>query len=86
MRHLKIVTVVASVVSSLAGGASVAAAATAHNSQAGSWGPTSRHCAPTPYFRQGGCLTSYFIGRQPGTFDPPLAPGRNRRLAAPPED
>lgn len=34
-----------------------AVAATAHNSQAGSYGPTTHVCAPTPYFAAGGCLS-----------------------------
>ena len=32
-------------------------AATAHNSQAGSYGPNTHVCAPTPYFAAGGCLS-----------------------------
>ena len=39
----------------LLGSASAALAATAHNSQAGAWGPNSHTCAPTPYFPAGGC-------------------------------
>lgn len=38
------------VILSFAGQASPAHAATAHNSQAGSWGPNSHTCAATPYF------------------------------------
>ena len=33
-------------------------AATAHNSQAGSFGPTKHNCAPTPYFPAGGCASA----------------------------
>lgn len=42
----------------LAGLATAAAAATAHNSQAGSWGPNKHNCAPTPYFQEGGCVSA----------------------------
>lgn len=41
-----------------AGLAAPAGAATAHNSQAGSWGPTKHTCAPTPYFPAGGCASA----------------------------
>ena len=33
-------------------------AATAHNSQAGAYGSTTNNCAPTPYFQNGGCISS----------------------------
>ena len=45
---------------SLAGLVTTADAATAHNSQAGSWGPTTHNCAPTPYFPTGGCASAAF--------------------------
>ena len=43
-----------------------AVAATAHNSQAGSWGPNKNACAPTPYFPDGGCATSFLTGQDDG--------------------
>lgn len=45
----------------LIGSASPAPAATAHNSQAGSWGSTSHACAPTPYFPTGGCASASIV-------------------------
>lgn len=45
---------------SMAGLVTTADAATAHNSQAGSWGPTTHNCAPTPYFPTGGCASAAF--------------------------
>ncbi|RYB04214.1 hypothetical protein D3272_14500 [Lichenibacterium ramalinae] len=51
-------------------GAGSALAATAHNSQAGSFGPNKHTCEPTPYFQAGGCLTSFFTGQDDGWVEP----------------
>lgn len=51
-------------------GAAPALAATAHNSQAGSWGPNKHNCEPTPYFQQGGCVESFLTGRDDGWVGP----------------
>ncbi len=51
-------------------GTAGAEAATAHNSQAGAFGSTKNACAPTPYFPEGGCITSYVTGRDDGNVLP----------------
>lgn len=73
-----------SAVALAAGLAGTAQAATAHNSQAGSWGPTTHNCAPTPYFRDGGCLSSAIADETRFPFDGPPAFHRpGHRLTAP---
>lgn len=68
-------------------GAAPALAATAHNSQAGAFGPNKHICAPTPYFQQGGCLTSFFTGQDDGWVEPRTEryqePDRERRPLRP---
>ena len=60
-----------------------AAAATAHNSQAGAYGSTKNSCAPTPYFPAGGCLSSYLSDDDGDLFGQPEAPYRPRRHTTP---
>ena len=64
--------------------AGTAQAATAHNSQAGSWGPTTHNCGPTPYFPAGGCVSSAIADETRFPFDEPPAFYRPaHRLTAP---
>ncbi len=86
MSKLKLVAVVATLALHPTAVAVPTLAATAHNSQAGSWGPNSHQCAPTPYFREGGCLSSYFVDQPRRTFDPRGGPYRQRRFAPPTDD
>lgn len=65
MRLSKMLTVVALAAVPLISSAP-SFAATAHNSQAGAWGSTSNPCGATPYFRDGGCLTSFVTGKDDG--------------------
>ncbi len=60
----------------LIGGVGPAAAATAHNSQAGSFGPTTRICAPTPYFPAGGCASAAVLDDRRYPFDIPASEER----------
>ncbi len=66
MRLSKMLTVTALAAVPLMSSAAPSPAATAHNSQAGAWGSTTNACGPTPYFRDGGCLTSFFTGKDDG--------------------
>jgi len=86
MSKLKLAAVIAATVLHPIGVAVPTFAATAHNSQAGSWGPNSHQCAPTPYFREGGCLSSYFVDQPRRTFDPRGAPYKQRRFAPPTDE
>jgi hypothetical protein len=66
MSIVKTMAAAAALVLPLALAQAPAVAATAHNSQAGSWGPNKNACAPTPYFPAGGCSTSFFTGQDDG--------------------
>ena len=66
MRLSKMLTVLAVAAVPLISSSAPSSAATAHNSQAGSFGSTSNICSPTPYFRDGGCLTSFVTGKDDG--------------------
>ncbi len=66
MRIFKTPATVALLAASLATAATPSLAATASNSQAGAWGHNKNSCKPTPYFQEGGCLTSFFTGRDDG--------------------
>ena len=69
---------------SLACLAGTAEAATAHNSQAGSFGPNTHICGATPYFQSGGCLSSYLADHESDFFDRPAAAYRSvHRLSYP---
>ena len=64
--------------------AGTAEAATAHNSQAGSYGSNTNACGATPYFQAGGCLSTYFASDGRDLFDqPPAAYRPGRRLTYP---
>jgi hypothetical protein len=64
-------------------GSGPALAATAHNSQAGAFGPNKHTCAPTPYFQDGGCLTSFFTGQDDGWVAPRTERYQERRPLRP---
>lgn len=70
MRPLMLIVPAAMALAALA---SPGQAATAHNSQAGAYGPTKNVCAATPYFPAGeGCVSSYLSGNEdllPGDDD-----------------
>lgn len=66
MRLSNMLTVVALAAVPLISPSAPSFAATAHNSQAGAWGSTSNTCGSTPYFRDGGCLTSFVTGKDDG--------------------
>ena len=70
MRTLKILALVAALTPALALSATPSRGATASNSQAGAWGHNKNSCKPTPYFQQGGCLTSFFTGADDGWVPP----------------
>ena len=70
MRALKMLVLVATVAAPFVLGATPSTAATASNSQAGAWGHNKNSCKPTPYFQQGGCLTSLFTGADDGWVPP----------------
>lgn len=70
MRVLKVLTLVATLSAPLAFAATPSSAATASNSQAGAWGHNKNSCKPTPYFQQGGCLSSFFTGADDGWVPP----------------
>lgn len=61
-------------------------AATAHNSQAGAYGSTSNGCAPTPYFPEGGCVSSAIEGAVDDDTLPPPARYRLRKPAQPSDE
>ena len=64
--------------------AGTAGAATARNSQAGSYGSSTNACAFTPYFQAGGCLSTYLASDGRDLFDQPPAPYRpGHRLTYP---
>ena len=58
---------------------SSANAATAHNSQAGAYGPNTHTCAPTPYFQTGGCFSAAVEDDRRYPFTVPAAPSRPGR-------
>lgn len=67
--------------------AAPAGAATAHNSQAGSWGPNTHVCGPTPYFTAGGCASAAILDDRRYPFDiPPHRPGRRLDHSSVPAD
>lgn len=69
---------------SLAALSAPALAATAHNSQAGSYGPGSNPCAATPYFpADDGCLSSAVKQGLLGDDDDALPPPRHYRTRRP---
>jgi hypothetical protein len=51
-----------------------ALAATAHNSQAGFYGPNTHVCSATPYFAAGGCLSDALVGGSTDQVLPRRAP------------
>lgn len=72
---------IAAALSSLAGAAQ---AATAHNSQAGAYGPNTHQCEATVYFAAGGCASAAFDNERRYPFDVPPSPDRpGRRLTYP---
>ena len=66
MSIMKTVAAAAALILPLLAAEAPAVAATAHNSQAGSWGPNKNACGPTPYFPDGGCATSFLTGQDDG--------------------
>lgn len=83
MSTLRILAVAAAWTAVTGAGLAPALAATAHNSQAGAYGPNKHTCAPTPYFQDGGCLTSYFIGQDDGWVEPRTERYQERRPLRP---
>lgn len=88
MSNLKISAVIAVAVMSMTSLPAPTIAATAHNSQAGANGSTTNNCAPTPYFQNGGCISSAIEGGIDDDDDalPPPARYRSRRPAPPSDD
>lgn len=60
----------------LAASTTAGGAATAHNSQAGAYGPNSHQCAPTPYFEAGGCASAALLDDRRYPFQVPATPPR----------
>lgn len=88
MCNSKISAVIAVTLLSMASLPVPAIAATAHNSQAGAYGSTTNNCAPTPYFQNGGCISSAIEGGIDDDDDalPPPARYRLRRPVQPSDD
>ena len=87
MCNLKIGVVVAISLMSTAILAAPSVAATAHNSQAGAYGSTTNNCAPTPYFQNGGCISSAIEGAiDDDDALPPPARYRIRRPVQPSDE
>ena len=91
MPNLKTLPAAAVLMASLGWISAPAVAATAHNSQAGAFGPTSNTCAATPYFDAGGCLSSFVEDPNDDVLPPPDVPYRQRaaprfRTLPPPSD
>ena len=88
MSNLKISAVIALSLLSMTSLPAPTVAATAHNSQAGAYGSTTNNCAPTPYFPNGGCVSSAIEGAIDGDDDalPPPARYRLRRPVQPSDE
>ena len=87
MSHLKVAAALAVSLLSMASLPAPSIAATAHNSQAGSYGSTTNGCAPTPYFSSGDCLSSAIEGSIDGADAlPPPARYRLRRPVQPSDE
>ena len=85
MCNLKIGALIAVSLMSMASLTAPSVAATAHNSQAGAYGSTTNNCATTPYFQNGGCISSAIEGAIDDDDDalPPPARYRIRRPVQP---
>ncbi len=88
MSNLKTGAVMAVCLLSMTGLSVPSLAATARNSQAGAYGSSTNNCAPTPYFRSGGCISSAIEGSIDDEDDalPPPARYRMRRPVPPSDD
>ena len=88
MCNLKISAVMAVSLLSMTGFSAPTVAATAHNSQAGAYGSTTNDCAATPYFQNGGCISSAIEGSIDDDDDalPPPARYRVRRPVRPSDE
>ena len=84
MSNLKISAVIAVSLLSMTSLPAPTIAATAHNSQAGAYGSTTNNCAPTPYFPNGGCVSSAIDGDDDAL--PPPARYRLRRPVQPSDE
>ena len=83
MTKLKTLAFLASAALPLGGGSLPALAATAHNSQAGSWGPNSHQCDATPYFEADpACFPADLFNSPIGATLPPPAAYRRRRAVS----
>ena len=87
MCNLKISAVIAVSLLSMTSLPAPTIAATAHNSQAGAYGSTTNNCAPTPYFQNGGCISSAIEGAiDDDDALPPPARYRIRRPVQPSDE
>ncbi len=86
MSRPKVTAVLAALSLSLMSVPAPSMAATAHNSQAGAFGSTSNGCAPTPYFPEGGCVSSAIEGAIDDDALPPPARYRLRKPAQPSDE
>ena len=88
MFNVKISAVTAACLLSMASFSAPSIAATARNSQAGAYGSSTNNCAPTPYFRSGGCISSAIEGSIDDDDDalPPPARYRMRRPVQPSDE